>query len=77
MIARSESEMEDLDRHLLHKEWFAITYTKTRENRYEGYDEETKMNVVLSFSNGEHDDEINDYFTKTLTDLYIRRTSKH
>ena len=77
MIARSESEMVDLVRHLSHKEWCAITFIKTSDNTCEGYDEETKMEVVLEFSDGKHDKEINDFFIKTLTDLYIRRTSQH
>lgn len=53
-----------------------VKYTKINDNTYERYNPKTKMKVILCFSNGEHDEEIDEFFTKTLSKLYLDRISK-
>lgn len=51
-------------------------YTRIDDNTLERYNPKTKMKVILSFATEDHDKEIDDFFIKTLSELYIKRILK-
>jgi len=53
-------------------------YTKIDENTYETYDSETKMKIILSFSDisEEEQQRIDNFIIDTLSNSYLDRISK-